>query len=1525
MYGWSEHLSPTGQPYYYNVHTKESTYTRPLPPPSAPVAKKKEKPLVKTQIPGTDWIRVKTTEGNVFYSHKVKKESLWTVPDEIRAEVAALEELERQPDVALEIDRVKNEVAEAVKRKAEDTFPTTTKKLKTDAGSDEESDEAEEEDWEKEAAAQLAAEAEQEKRRLEGEQKRLEEAEAEKQRLQAQRVDLSVEEAKALFKTLLREKDINPLHPWDIALPKFVNDPRYVLLSSVSARREAFDEYCRERSREIRQETVKKETLDPKEEFERFLQAEVKSTRTSWSDFRRTWKKDRRFYGWGRDDREREKKFKDWIRELGEKKRIAAQKAEADFFALLRERKISQDGQPWKDIKRILVDDPRYDAVGSSSLREELFNTFLKGTSSTATAKSEDPLPTEPEAEETYEEQQKRRKDRARQAVQERENKVRGELERVEAEIGRTREVGQKEEGETLFKTMLVDAVRDPQVTWQAVVPLLAADPRFQHSRLPQVVQIGLFQAHIDHLRGRHMASLHALFEANAPKLNTTFDSLPLESLLAALPVTKLGLDVRSLEREFERWQRERATECRKAFDEMLAENSFVEFWGKLRKIGGQGVDGGVKADDEGKAEDEGEAGGGKIDMKKLASQVDVQEIEKVLKNDKRYDMFGHVPEQRSQFIRMHLAELPSPKWSSDRVETWRYVFTKLLRPLLRTSRPLPGSRLEMRLLSPLLLSLSLLAAAQDFDAPGLQKEKHSYQSDVARLRKIVINSLYSHKDIFLRELISNANDALEKLRLTALTDKSIWDGSAPLNISIKAIKDEDGKGGRLVISDTGIGMSAEELSTNLGTLAKSGTSDFLAQAESSDSTGTGNLIGAFGLGFYSSFLVADRVYVTSIPPKSDKNPNPVQNVFSSSADDSSFEIFPDPRGNTLGSHGTEITLYLKDDSLEYIETDRIRALVNKHSSYSTAFPIYLFTQRSEEVPDEEAIAAAAADAAAASAAAEAAAASETPETPAASSEDADSDEAIVEEEKVEVEETKEPEPPKMKTIIVDEWDQLNALPPLWMRDPKNATDEDYELFYTAFWKDYTKPLSWQHFSGDSESGTSFKAILYLPGKFDDEYWKQPLAYKSEGVKLMVKRVFITSDLGEDVLPKWASWVKAVIDAEDLPLNVSRETLQSTRFLRQLKSIITKRIIQLFNRLAEDEEEFKKIVEVYGSVFKLGAVEDTKNRDKLITLARFSTNQRNFTSLDQYLENKKQGQKQIFYLSEMGKSPEDLAQSVFVEKLHARGYEVLLLNEPLDEILVGNLRQYKNIPFQDVAKAGLKFGDEEVEKEEKTDKEEQTERYAPLLKYLKEHSKDVVRDVIISNRLVASPCAVVADSYGYTANIQRMMSASNAKKDSSASSPYMHEMAKKAKVLEINPRSPLIEGMLRRVERLPAEDEDRDEEAEAELNEVASILIDGALVRSGFEVPNSNLFFTRVDRVLRRSLGVDELAPTDTTVKPAPPVDPEVPEEGYPPEFEYPPGTEKPGIHLPDHMKNDMSIEMDEIDEEGNVVVHDEL
>ncbi|KAF9247032.1 Hsp90 protein-domain-containing protein [Melanogaster broomeanus] len=1459
--GWTEHTGQNGQPYYYHAATQQSTYIRPLPafpvippPPVQQPKKKKEKPLVKTPIPGTEWLRVRTTEGNTFYTHKGKKESFWVVPEEIKESVEELERVEAheakqqegeeaariEREMEIEVERIKAEVQGLVKRKQREepealAEVVITKKARVEEEEDaEEGDEDEDEDeseeeWQKEAAEQLAAEAEQEKERQEEARlvREAEEAETKKAQEKQQlnmpdRVDLSLDEAKALFKTLLRDKDINPLHPWDTSLPLFVSDPRYVLLPSVSARREAFDEYCRDRARELRQQNIKKETAEanPKEEFERLLREEVKSTRTAWPDFRRTWKKDRRFYGWGRDDREREKRFKDYVKELGEKKRAAAEKAEADFFAMLRESVLIF----YLKIKRKLSADPRYDAVGSSSLREELFNTFLKAHGSlssnnkTDSRGMDDKRRSSEPADET--EAERRRQEKKARALKEREEKVRAQRGRTEAEIGRSRQGLSKEEGEREFCTLLTDAIRDPQFSWDEVLPQLRTDPRFTNSSLPRDQQLHLFNSHMSQLRAKHLNSLHALFEAHTPTLATPFSKLPLESIMKSLPATKLGLDKQHLEKEFIKWQRDRTNEARKAFDEMLAENSFVEFWGRLGKLGGEGVGGGVAAEDLG--EDEGEGFGGKVDMKALAKNVDLKDIEKVLKNDKRYIVFDHVSEEREKRIR---------------------------------------------------------------DTNDVPKVKHDYQSLLEQVLYLVpylyATSLTQRdgRDVFLRELISNANDALEKFRLTALTDKVIYDGVSPLNITIKAEQNVEGKGGRIVITDTGIGMSAEELTSNLGTLAKSGTSEFLSKADSEDMTGAGNLIGAFGVGFYSSFLVADRVTVASIPPKSSKNPNPSQTIFSSSADEGSFEVYPDPRGNTLG-HGTEITLELKSDATQYLVPSTLMKLMHV-LSFGTAVNLsHEVPADEEEVPTTE---------------------SETPE---------DEDEAVVEEDQ-------EPKTTTLTTkkVMVGLWEHVNSQPPLWMRDPKTITDEEYGLVYQATFKDFRKPLAWSHFTGDSGDGVSFRALIYIPAHLPEEFFNKPLDASTDDVKLFVKHVFVTSDLGEYGLPKWASWVKVIIDAEDLPLNVSRETLQSSTFLKQIKAFIIRRLIQLLAKIAEeDSEKSNEITKLYNTVLKLGAAEDNKNREKLAALTRYTTNQRNGTSFDDYIENKKQGQRQVFYLADMGKSVEHLAGSVFVEKLHARGYEVLLLTEPLDEILVQALRKWKGIPFQDVAKAGLKFGDDSEEDVETMGA--LAEKFAPLLEWLKVEAGDNVRDVVVSDRLVTSPCAVVADSHGLTANVQKLMSATNR---GGAKNDMMQEMMKKQKVLEINPRSPLLEGLLRRVEQLNADGDAKDDDLEAELREVASILIDGALVRSGFEVSNSNLFLTRVDRVLRRSLGVSETAPTDDTVKPAPPIDPSLPEEV--------PDDEKMFFDLPDEFKQNeqFKVEVEEIDEEGNAVVHDEL
>jgi len=753
------------------------------------------------------------------------------------------------------------------------------------------------------------------------------------------------------------------------------------------------------------------------------------------------------------------------------------------------------------------------------------------------------------------------------------------------------------------------------------------------------------------------------------------------------------------------------------------------------------------------------------------------------------------------------------------------------------------------------------------------EAKKYEYQSDVSRLRNIVINSLYSHKDVFLRELISNANDALEKLRLVSLTDKSYQIPDTPLNITIKLVRDAEGSGGRVILTDTGIGMTADELAKNLGTLAKSGTSEFLNKAESDTS---GNLIGQFGLGFYSSFLVADKVQVASLPPVSKENPNPVQHLFESDADASSFEIAVDPRGNSLGHSGTEITMFLKTEALEFLDEQRVKELVAKHSAFATSFPLYLQTFKTEEVPDEEAIAAAKA---AKPEEPEASTSATTAEPEATTPADVDEDEAVVEDVTEEGEDKKEEEPvvppTPMKNVTTEEWVRLNDQKPLWMREPKEITKDELNQFFMTTFKEPNGPIAHGSYKGDS-GPVSFRTMFFAPAELSERFW-QSAKPELNNVRLMVKRVFITSDLGENPMPKWISWLRAIVDADDLPLNVSRETLQSNRFLRQIPQILIRRFINMVEKMSKDEAEqdkFRKFMKIYGSVIKLGAVESPKEQKKLASLARWDTNLRNFTSLDQYVEHRKKGQTQIFYLAGIGQPVSELAKSLFVEKLHARGYEVLLLNDPMDEILMSHLRNWKGMQFQDAAKKGLKFGDEDEDpEEEKAHQEKLKETYKPLLEYLKAESKDIVLDVILSNRLVTSPCAIVADAYGYSANMERLMAAQTGNK--LKDSDIMHDWAKKQKFLEINPASPLIEGMLKKVQALNdiEEGEEKDAQLEEELREVTSILIDGALVRSGFEVPDSNLFFSRMDRVLRRSLGVSETAKADDTVKPAPPVD----------------------------------------------------
>lgn len=371
----------------------------------------------------------------------------------------------------------------------------------------------------------------------------------------------------------------------------------------------------------------------------------------------------------------------------------------------------------------------------------------------------------------------------------------------------------------------------------------------------------------------------------------------------------------------------------------------------------------------------------------------------------------------------------------------------------------------------------------------------------------------------------------------------------------------------------------------------------------------------------------------------------------------------------------------------------------------------------------------------------------------------------------------------------------------------------------------------------------------------------------------MVKRVFITDDLGEEFMPRWLSFLKVVVDADDLPLNVSRETLQNTRFLSQLQRILVRKAIDLFTRIAtEQPKKYEEISQLYGNALRLGVLESKKDHVKLAKLLRFESTRTNYTSLEEYVENRKEGQTQIYYMAGVGEKIDDLKRSPFVEKLIARGYEVLLLNLPSDEPMMGALGNFMGMRTQDVSKKGLKYGDENEHEAEKKELEAQKIAFKPLVDWLKKDLKGQISDVVLTNRLVTSPCTVVVDHMGWSANMQRIMAAQAEAHDD----PMFQVMKNLPKVLEINPKSPLIEGLLEKVLELPTTDEE-DEDAlkksdeEEELTETVRVLLDTTLVRSGFSVADPTSYFERVEALLRKSLGVSLSAQPQVDVRPAPP------------------------------------------------------
>ncbi|KAI8086184.1 Hsp90 protein-domain-containing protein [Halteromyces radiatus] len=689
-----------------------------------------------------------------------------------------------------------------------------------------------------------------------------------------------------------------------------------------------------------------------------------------------------------------------------------------------------------------------------------------------------------------------------------------------------------------------------------------------------------------------------------------------------------------------------------------------------------------------------------------------------------------------------------------------------------------------------------------------LETEKFTFQTEISRLMSLIINSLYKSREIFLRELISNASDALDKIRFLALTDASALATQEDLTISIAA----DPETNSLIITDTGIGMTREQLMKNLGTIAKSGTSEFLEKLESAK--GDVTQIGQFGVGFYSVFLVADKVTVAS-----KSNDDPDQHVWMSEAVDD-FVIAKDPRGNTLG-RGTQITIHLKDNALEFMNQDTLKSLVGKYSEFIN-FPIMVWTSRNETItkPKQE-----------------------------QNEEDDDIMEESLDKDQSDVNKEEEQE-----TRTIYSWERVNTIKPIWMRNPKDVSDEDYVDFYRSFTKNPSgEALTWSHYKGEGD--VEFRSIIYVPSQADPNFF-QNLAEKVHNVKLFVKRVFITDEF--DLFPKWLSFLKGVVDADDLPLNVSRETLQKHRSLRTISKHLVKKSLDMFAQLAkQDEEKYTKFIKQFGSALKYGAIESNTHRKKVSSLLRFASSydpSGPTVSLDSYVSRMKANQKSIYYLS--GMSISEIENSPFLEQLLARGYEVLYMVDPIDEMLIQNMPGYNGKMFVNIAKGILNFGDEE---EEGLDQANDSVKYQPLFDWLKETLKDQVDKVVSSKRLTKSPMAIVANDFGLTGHMERLMAAQGAE-SKSQQDMMLNMMKMQKKTLEINPAHPIIKTLLERVQS---------DDVDSDMTELVTVLYETTSIRSGYPLADINGFTKRVETIIRKGVGVnlDEEAQVD--VKPA--------------------------------------------------------
>jgi len=653
--------------------------------------------------------------------------------------------------------------------------------------------------------------------------------------------------------------------------------------------------------------------------------------------------------------------------------------------------------------------------------------------------------------------------------------------------------------------------------------------------------------------------------------------------------------------------------------------------------------------------------------------------------------------------------------------------------------------------------------------------ETYEFTSDVGRVMDLIINSLYSDRDIFLRELISNAADACDKKRFLSITEEG---EEAPPSIKIKC----DEGSNTVTIEDSGVGMTKDEIVNNLGKIAQSGTRAFVQAL--GDGNADVNLIGQFGVGFYSAYLVADKVTVVT---KSMQD-NSKAYKWESEAD-ASYTISDASPDEIEGTSGTKLILQMKEDSSTYLEASKIEELLQRYSEF-IEFPISVWKEKTEykQVPDEEAN-----------------------------------------------KDLEEGEEPKMKTVpeTIEGYETVNNQKPIWLRSPREVEEDEYKEFYkTAFKSSYDEPMKSTHFV--LEGQVECKAILYVPGMLPFELSKDMFDENSRNIRLYVKRVFI-NDSFQDLMPRWLKFIKGVVDSDDLPLNVSREILQKSKVLNIINKRLVRKSLDMIRDISEDEEDeganYIMFWNNFGKYLKVGIIEDDKNRKEIAEYLRFfsASSDDEYTSLKDYVENMPENQKAIYYVTGEGK--ERAAMSPVAEKLKAKGFDVLYATEPLDEIMFESLTSFGDYDIKDAGKDTLKLDDDDEEAAKK--KEELNRENVDVINYLETVLAGEVEKVSVSDLLTDSPAALVQGAYGMSPSMQRYMKAQTV-----ASGQELSGMDNMNKVcMEINPNHPIVKDLTRMVKE--------DKVAQA-TEDYGRLLFDVAGMTSGYDIEDMSGFAKRV-------------------------------------------------------------------------------